>query len=80
MAIRALSALRGTPRRWSRPGCSPPWGPGLPGRDGPVQGQQPSAWTEMSRGRRSMSPAALRSLSPFQAPAMVQPSPTDRAM
>ena len=25
-----LSAFRERPRRWSRPGCSPPWGPGPP--------------------------------------------------
>ena len=41
-----------------------------------LMGQQPSAWAEISRGRRSMKPMAYRSFRPFQRPAMVQPSPT----
>ena len=81
MAWRALSGFRGTPtamesaRVFSSMGCQ-----GAFSSMARFRGQQPSAWQEMSRGSRSMNPAAYRSLSPFHAPAMVQPSPTDRAM
>ena len=81
MARRALSGLRGTPtamesaRVFSAMGSQ-----GFPVSMARFRGQQPSACTEMSLGSRSMNPAAYRSLRPFHAPAMVQPSPTDRAM
>ncbi len=77
MAIRALSAFRGTPtamesaRVFSSMGCQ-----GSPVSMARFSGQHPSAWAEISRGRRSIKPMAYRSFSPFHSPAMVQPSPT----
>ena len=80
MAFSALSALRGTPtamesaRVFSSMGSQ-----GLFSAIARFSGQQPSAWTLISRGSRSIMPVAYRSLKPFQTPAMVQPSPTERA-
>ena len=81
MAIRALSAFRGTPtamesaRVFSSIGFQ-----GVSVSMARFSGQQPAAWAEISRGRRSMKPMACRSLRPFHSPAMVQPSPTEMAM
>ena len=50
-----------------------------PSRKASTSGRAPSAWTPSIRGRRGMKPSSRIATSPFQIPAIVQPSPTETA-
>ncbi len=78
-ARRALMRSRGTPTEMLSARVLRTTGSisSVPSRQALTKGAAPSACTPINFGILSMKPRARRSLSPFQSPPMMQPSPTE---